>query len=239
MIRRSLIAAALAAAAQVAGAQALTASDRAALSDLAGVWVGPTQETMILVCRPTKTETCHMATGDGELYPLKFIATDGEGNSSFTMLFPKGRWSKVPMTMGVRKPRGGAKQMTLNGSADLKFLRKPLPSDLAFIADLDDPCRHSQTAGTLRDCIEFEPKEATEQMEKAYKLAATRFMLNAAAMAQFNTMHIEENTRRENICGGQLAPLLEQDEPDVEEVYCHARMLRARAKALTRLAAGR
>ena len=241
MISRPLIMAAIMAASGPAVAQALSASDRAALSDLSGVWlaVGAPHETMTLVCRPTKTETCHMATGDGELYPLKFIATDGEGNSSFTMLFPNGRWSKEPVTMGVRKPRGSVKQLSLNGAADLRFLRKPLPSDIEFVDDLDDPCRHSQTAGVLRDCIAYQPSAATEQLEIAYKLAASKFMLHAEAMAQFNMAHINENARRESICGGQLGPILDQDPPDVEAIYCHSRLLMARAKSLTRFASRR
>ena len=99
------------------------------------------------------------------------------------------------------------------------FLGNWMPAQKAFIDDLNDPCRHSQTAGTLQDCIEFQPAEATEQVEKAYKLAATRFMLNAAAMTQFNTMHIDENARRENICGGPLAQLLMRHGHDQSAVH--------------------
>jgi hypothetical protein len=80
---------------------------------------------------------------------------------------------------------------------------------------------------------------AAEQLEVAYKLAASRFLLHAGAMTQFNMAHVNENSRRESICGSKLDQIIEQEPPDVEAIYCHSRMMMARAKSLTRMASMR
>lgn len=221
-------------------AQAKKASPRSPLSELNGVWVagqaGP-ESTVTIVCLG-KEATCRMATGDGDLFIFKMVAADAEGAVTFNNMLPGNRIDSQPVTLQTTRINGGPARLTLTGYSRIEFafVRRPTANDARRIENLEDPCSGNQTYGELWSCISGEGELAEAELGAAFKAAMLSVQHSTRATQAIGFDQINENGRRESMCGGKFSELKELHEPDPDQMFCHARMMRSRAKVLARYA---
>lgn len=225
----------------MASAQTKRPPARDALAELSGVWTIPGHSgpdgTITVVCRPNKSATCHLATGDGDLFFLKQVGADAEGSVTFSSLLPGNRVEPQPMTLQALRIEGGRAQLVLSGYSrvEFAFVRRTTDDDGARVERLANPCGGSP-AGDMRACVQGETDAADRELMRAFKSAVATAQRSAREAEIVGLGQIGENNRREEMCGGKLPELLQASEPDQEKMLCHARMMRSRAKVLARYA---